>query len=385
MKRQLVLLKLVTLFIVVAAWAVGCGKGKKGAGTTAAGADSASAGTKSKEPDYDYELYAPLPRMLKEVTLPMLVDADGVVEKSCFKLKEELNTTSADMQVKAEMQKQPELLKSVISKWLLDEIGIYGITEDDIASWDVTTEYPVMLEIDPTALRFVDDQECIGENGWLDEGVRAVTGLIGTRNFKFESSKRLSVDTQDNLKESLEKAGFTMEGKDMDLYKPVLDEEGAQKYDDNEQALYTGPGGVNMREKDLPPEAERGIKEWTVKSEDPIYFAFQQLPNDAWQKEDKKKDCNVFLVWGDVTPRKPDCEEFDSVEFVVEKNKKDDTIKIEITLDDKTETINTPYEETQKLMMANRAILWVNAKKEEEGVTIRLNSLVIGELFPNKK
>jgi hypothetical protein len=281
------------------------------------------------------------------------------------------------------MQKHPEYLQTLVANWLTEEIGLYGISENDVAGWEIEVNYPLMLQMDPTKLRFDEKEECIGEAGWLDEGVHAATTIIGTRQFAFSSSRRLNPTVQENMKAALEERGLSLEASGLDLYQPVLDDEGNQKYDKNEQALFNGPGGIRITEKDLPPESERGIKDWVIKSEEPLYFAFQELPNDAWQKESLKKACNVFLVWGDVTPRSPECEEFTGVTFAVEQ--KEDGIKAEVTVDSDTKEIDLIYEKTERIMMAERAILWLNAKKEEEGVTIRLNSLVIGELFPIKK
>ncbi len=375
MKRYIRWTRTAVLVAICATAFSGCKK-DKGEGTTASQKSSRASG---EQPDY--QKYAPLPKIVTDPTVPFLVDQTGVVDISCFKKKSDINTQTASMEIKAAIEKKSSYLKEVIGKWVLDDLSPSGITEDDVTKWEISVEYPVMLEFDPMNLRFEDSQECIQEStGWLDQNVRAVTTLIGARNFTITSSSRLTIDQQDNLMEALKSKGMTMSGQGLDFYKPVLDSEGNPKYNSENEALYTGPGGISITEKDMPPESERGVKEFTIKAENPLFFAFREIPNSAWQKIQKKKECYVFVVWGDVKPRAPDCAEFTSALFAAEKID-DQTIKVEVTVDSKSQKMEIPFETTQKIMMGNRVLLWINVKKEEEGATIRFNSLVIGELF----
>ncbi len=381
MTRYISLSSMVIFIGICAAAFSGCKKDKKAGGTTAV--EESTGKTASAEDEPNYQEFAPLPKVLTEATLPMLVDPNGVVEVPCFKKQEKVGTETASMDIKALIEKDDKYIKQVIGKWLLDDLSPSGVTEDDIAKWTFGVEYPVMKEMDPTALRFVDDQECIQESkGWLDDGIHAVTTLIGARNFTIESSQRLTIDQQANIQEALKEKGFMMEGNGLDFYKPLLDDDGNPKTNAEKEPLYSGPGGVSISEKDMPPESERGVKEWSFKSENPMFFAFRELPNDTWQRLQKKKECYVFVVWGDVKPRTPDCSEFTTASFSAEKID-DQNVKVEITVDKDSKKLEMPFESTQKVVMENRVMLWVNVKKEEEGATIRFNSLVIGELFKN--
>ncbi len=360
--------------------AAGCKKEKASGGETTVATEA----SKPKADKPNYQEYAPLPKAMTEISLPMLVDQNGLVDVPCFKKQKETETQSASMDIKAEIENKNQYLKEVMMRWILDDVSPSGLSEDDMSGWDFGVEYPVMIEMDPTALRFVPDQECVQEsNGWLEDGVRAVTTVIGSRNFTVESRTRLTIDQQDSLMEALKDNGFTMEGSGLDLYKPALDSEGNQKTNAEKELLYNGPGGLSITEKDLPPEEERGVKEFSFKSEKPLFFAFREIPNDAWIKLQKQKSCYVFVVWGDVKPRAPECPEFDFVTFAAEKVD-DEKVKVEVSMGKESEKLELPFETTQKIVMGDRVMLWINVKKEEEGATIRFNSLAVGQLFSKK-
>jgi hypothetical protein len=379
MTRYASLSNLMILIGICAAAFSGCKKDKKGGGTTAT--EESSGQSTPAADETNYQEYAPLPKVLSAGALPILVDQNGIVEVPCFKKQEKVNSETASMDIKAILEKDDKYIKQVVGRWLLEDIAPSGVTEDDLAKWNFGVEYPLMMEMDPTALRFADDQECVQETtGWLDNGVHAATTLIGARNFTIESTQRLTIDQQDSIKEALKDKGFTMEGDGLDLYRPLLDDEGNPKTNADKLPMFSGPGGISISEKDLPPESERGVKEWSFKSENPLFFAFRELPNDAWQKLQKKKECYVFVVWGDVKPRAPECAEFTSATFSAEKID-DQNVKVEVTVDKDSKKLEMPFETTQKIVMGDRVMLWINVKKEEEGATIRFNSLVIGELF----
>lgn len=380
MTRLANLSKWLILAGVSALAAAGCKKDKaSGGGTTAA--------TQEIEPQSDvpdYQDYAPLPKAVGDASLPMLLDQNGIVEVSCFKKAKGLNTQTASMDIKAAIEKNDSYLKKVMTRWILDDVSPSGLTEDDLAVWDFGVEYPLMLETDPAALRFEEGQECIKESsGWLEEGVHAVTTVIGARNFTVTSKQRLTIDQQASLQEALKDKGFTMEGQELEFYKPAMDSKGNPRVNAEKEALFTGPGGISITEKELPPEGERGVKEFSFKAENPLFFGFRELPNTAWQKLQKKKSCYVFVVWGDTKPRAPECAEFSSASFGAEQMD-DQTVKVEVTVDSDSKTLKMPYETTQKIVMGDRVMLWINVKKEEEGATIRFNSLAIGELFSKK-
>ena len=79
-------------------------------------------------------------------------------------------------------------------------------------------------------------------------------------------------------------------------------------------------------------------------------------------------------------PRAPECPEFDFVTFAAEKVD-DEKVKVEVSMDKESEKLQLPFETTQKIVMDDRVMLWINVKKEEEGATIRFNSLAVGQIF----
>lgn len=364
---------------IMMAMTSGCGgdsKKKKGKKTTLSAKKSERA-----EEGYDYQVFAPLPKIMTEPELPLLVDDMGTVETACF----EKLPLESQMAVNASkiLKENAKELNRIIRKWVVDDIGPSSVTPSMADSWEITVENPLAMGVDTDDMKFVEGQECIdNETGWLSSGVRVVTTVFGTRQFKFETDKPLSVDEQDNMKETVEEAGYVIKSEALELYRPALDEDGEQKKTDDGELMYKGPAGISVPESKLPPESERGMKEWTIEAEKPMYFAYQELPNDAWSRENKKKKCDVFLVWGDVTPHAPECDELKSVTFAAEKSEKegDESINVEIESGDIRKKLTLTLETTERLELGNRLILWINAKKdpEGEGVWIRTNSVKVG-------
>jgi hypothetical protein len=361
-----------TVGITLAALA-GCGGGKKKVEATPSPSEG---GGESKSPEFDYEKFAPLPKVMTEVTLPMLLDENGVVELPCF-VTQELEPVVGGIDFKALVEKNNKSVRDLIVEWFIDDVGPTSLSMSDTETWDVEVGNLTVMEVDSDKLRFAEDQECItDETGWLSDGTRAVTTVIGAKFFEFTTKQPLNITIQEDMVDTCKEKEIAIESKAIGLYKPSLDEGGDQKLNKEGELMYIGPGGVEISEKDMPPESERAMKDWSLEVKKPLYFAFQTIPSDSWTRENKKKTCDTFLVWGDVTPRAPECDELKNVTFTAEK--KGDDLAIEITYNDKSQDLTTPFGTTQKVALGDRIILWLNVKKLEEGVLIRTNSVTIG-------
>ncbi len=369
------LVRVLTIGALILA-AGGCGGGKKTAETAPVQAATAD---EERAPEFDYEEFAPLPKVMTEVTLPMLLDADGVVEQTCF-TPQDLKPAIGGFDFKATVEKNNKHVRDVILRWFVDEVAPPSLSLSDTDPWEMEVGSLTVMEVDTDKLRFAKDQECIqDETGWLGEGTRAVTTVIGAKFFEFSTKKPIDIHVQEDMVEATKEKELTLASEAIGKYKPALDDKDEQKLTKDGQLLFIGPGGVEIAENKMPPESERGMKEWTLESPKTLYFAFQTIPSDAWSKENKKKTCDTFLVWGDVTPRSPECDELKDITFTAKKNKKEEgNLSVELTYNKKPQTIETPYETTQKITLGNRIILWINVKKEEEGVNIRANSVSVG-------
>jgi hypothetical protein len=366
--RDLGLVLMVGVFLAAM---TGCGGGKKTSETTTV------AKKEDSGPKFNYEEFAPLPKVMTEVTLPMLIDDTGVVETTCF-ATQELEPNVGGFDYKALVDKNAKHVKEALAQWFIDDVGPASLSMSDTETWEIEIGNPTVMQVNTDKLRFMVDQECISdETGWLAQGTRAVTTIIGAKFFELSTKKPLGVSIQEDMVSTCKDKGITLDSKVLGMFKPALDDKEEQKLTEDGELIYIGPGGVEVPESKMPPESERAMKEWTLETPKPIYFAFQEIPSDAWTKENQKKTCDAFLVWGDVTPRPPECDLLKNITFTAEK-KNDENIALEVMYNDDPQKLVTPYETTQKMILGNRIMMWINVKKEEEGVLIRTNSVSVG-------
>jgi hypothetical protein len=228
-------------------------------------------------------------------------------------------------------------------------------------------------------LRFVDNPQCIQPGtGWLAEGVRAVTTMIGARTFNFKCATGVGVDQQEELMQGVGTENIVIESEALFNYEPALDENDEPMKNETDEILFKAPDGTLIPEKEVPPPEQRLMKEWTMRAQNPIFFAFKEIPEDAWRRESEKDHCDVYLVWGDVTPRPPECEEFTESAFSAVKE--DDGVAITITTGGENQGTVLDYNKAEMLQINDRILLWISPKKIEEGVLLRLNSLVLNPL-----
>jgi hypothetical protein len=325
----------------------------------------------------DYQVFAPLPRAVVGAAVPYLTDEGGLVDTPCFKPVAELEPVEADIVLRDTIEQNEADALDAIRSWLVEDVAPAGLTSGIAGGWSIEMEDLVVLETPVDQLRFVEDQECISAaRGWLPEGVRAVTTLFGARALHFTTDLPVGQDLQQELLSELGMFNIVMESEALFVYEPALDEDGNQLTNDKDELLFQSPSGLNIPQSEIPPSEQRTMKEWTLSAEQPIYFGFHEIPDDAWRKESEKDKCDVYLVWGDITPRTAECPEFQDSAFSATQTD-DGQVAITITTDGENRGVVMEFGKGQKLDINDRVMLWISPKKIEEGVMLRLNSLVL--------
>ncbi len=354
---------------------IGCGGGAK----TSATVDTTASDVGEEEGDYDTKTFAPLPAVTREANVPMLLGPDGVENLRCFKAVEGLTPVEGDVRLEVFMEEHAALASKAAKKWFVNTLAPGTVTSAMTETWKVKVADPVALEVDAGKLRFVDDPECIQQDtGWLPSDVRAVTAVYGARTFHVEASPPVKAVVKEDIVSGVENENMVIESDDLRDYEPLLDHNGEPKLDAKKRALFKAPNGTLVPENEVPSPEERTMKKWTLKTETPLFFAFREMPDDAFNWESDKKLCDVYLVWDDPEPRAPDCQEFNESKFAA---KKLDSHRIELTIQtgEQKQAVEIGYRDVKMVQVNDRIVLWISPVEAGEGlgVKVRLNSVVL--------
>jgi hypothetical protein len=373
MRREFRLLGvLCAAMFVVIAFAGGCKKKEAPPPETAAAAAP-------KGPDY--QEFAPLKRARTEIKLPWVLSEDPTTEAAqCFK-PVETQPAEADITLKDALDKNKAGAKKAIVDWLAEVVTPNGFSRALADGWDMKFEDVVSMEVPPDQVRFGDDPECLGKSGWLPNDRHLVTAIVGVKTIKFETTLPVAVNLAQDMADALKAKGVTMESEALFNYEPAKDDAGNPAVDPQGKPLYTSPSGTFIEEKDIPPAESRKMKEWTFKTEAPLYLGVRELPADAVRKESSKDKCDVVIIPDMPKPQPPDCGEFKESAFTVSVVEGEDKpVRLTIVTGDQNKGVSLDWKEATKVQVNDRIILWIQPEKVEVGVNLKLNSLVLNPL-----
>ncbi len=349
---------------------------------TACGGDKSKAKSKKTTPvkaakGTDHQVYAPLPYvMVKDIELPFLLGLEGITDKSCLQTVQEISKSEDDVMVKEMLGEHQSAVTKSIRDWFVDDLAPMGLTDVLAGAWSIEIENAVMLQAAPGKLRFVDNQQCVGRSGKLDDQEHIVTTLFGAKVIHFKTTLPIDYDLQQEMLRVTEKENMTMESDAFFVYEEAKDRNGEPLQNAKGDVLFVAPDQSQIPESQVPAPENRLMEEWQLVLEKPIFFGYREMPKEIWRKESKKNLCDVFLVWDDVTPRPPECAEYQESSFLA---KKVGNGKLLLTINTNQKKIEEEFAfgETKMLQIDDRILLWLSPKEVEEGCQVRLNSLVL--------
>lgn len=325
----------------------------------------------------NYEEFAPLPLATMDATLPLIVGGDTEIAP-CFQKVADLAPAEADIVTKDLIEKNQRMVEDAIRQWIVEKLEPTGVTSTLTQKWSITVDRPVELVLPIDQVRLTDTPDCLTDSGWLAEGRHLAITLIGATAFTFESSLPLNLDTQEAMLEAVGLQNMVMESESLFVYEPAMDADGQPMTDPDGGMLYTSPTGQFIKEGEVPAPEKRMMKEWTLKSDAALYFAFKAFPRSGWRKEGKKDQCNVILIPDALTPQPPDCPEFQESAFSVSiLPDQEKPVSITITTGEENKGVTLDWKEGAKIQVNDRIILWLMPEKVEVGVNLYVNSLVL--------
>lgn len=360
-----------SLAVLALGMATGCGGKKADSETTIA------APTKAK--GRNYQEFAALETATLKATVPfVMTEEGGASETPCLKPVADVTPAAASPELRDLIDQHRREVAEAVRHWVVETLEPSDVSSVMASGWDIEVEDPMMMTVAADQVRFVDNQECIAaDRGWLPNGQRIVTLVLGAKTLKFKATIPLDKSAHEGLLKAVGPQDVVMESPVSPfVYEPAKDKKGDLMKNVDGVQLYTSPSGVFIKETEVPPPEQQLMKEWTLRSEKPLWFAVRELSNDDWRRESKKDVCDVNLIWGDLTPRAPECEEFSESAFTAVKDGSDN-VTVTITTDGQNKGVTLPLNKAQMVQVDDRIILWLSAKLIEEGVLIRVNSLVI--------
>ncbi|MDJ0762736.1 MAG: hypothetical protein QNJ97_07070 [Myxococcota bacterium] len=325
----------------------------------------------------DYRVYAPLNTVhLKKLQLPALVGPDGVDPTPCLEPVKKLSQREADENTRGIVNEHWKKISKTIQHWFLRDLEIPGLTEELTRAWQVKADGLVLATVPNEALRFVEEQQCFNENGKLPKGVHLATTLIGAHTLEFQTDRPINPEIQEEMLSAVGAENMTIESDAFFSYKKVLDKRGNPVKNAAGEVLFESPDGQPITEKEVPPPENRYMKKWVLKSERPIYFAYQVPPKKTIRHERKTDLCDVYLVWNDAAPQTPDCPEFQEAVFWIRKEDDGNAI-LTLKTSDKTVTQEFYLGASGMVQVDSRILLWLKVKEIEEGARVLINSLVL--------
>ncbi|MDJ0761402.1 MAG: hypothetical protein QNJ97_00315 [Myxococcota bacterium] len=328
----------------------------------------------------DYQLFGPLNKAQAVAELPLLLNEEGISYIPCFQMVGDLSPQASGMEVLDQVRQNARAVSDAIRNWFVEDVMEGDISSSEASRWQIEIEDVEMVSVPSKKLRFDENQRCVDEDsGAFHDDLRPITALIGSRKLRFKSSLPIGLDRQEEMIRAVGMSNIVLESPDIFVWEPMRDTTGNPIVNEHGEILFKSPEGKFVPETQVPPPEQRVMREWTLTADAPIYFGVQEASEEAIRRETKKKKCNVYLVWGDVTPRYPECDEFSEVGFVASQGK-DGSIDIQIKTDNDALSVTAEYKHTAMAQVNDRIILWLKPKKIEEGLLLRVNSLVLNPI-----
>lgn len=330
-----------------------------------------------REPDR--QVFAPFAGLIdaSQLPLPFLLDDDeDVVDSPCFQLIEDVIAVEATDELNEPIKQHKTALSRLLREWVRNEVNPTAVNDSLIDTWTIVPVKVASIEIDDTTVRFVEDEECIDNStGWMERDVRVVAGLYGARTFEFTAKTPITRASAEELLQEFEAMGFIVATEDLVDLEEVLDDDGEPRRGDEGEKLYRHPDLGVVSEHDVTPPERQRMKNWTAEAPSAVYFGYRELSKVAWRRESNRDKCNVNLVWQDPAYREPECDEFSAAGFKAAR--KGDRLEIQMRSGEEEKTLEMDYGDVERMRVSDRVVLWISPVAIEEGVLIRVNSLVL--------
>ncbi len=325
------------------------------------------------EPTFRVWSFGVLGAATREVHLPYMIGGDGArLEEPCYQQARGLKPWETERtEVRAKLDEHAVGIEQAILDWAAEVLLPDG---ESISGWHASYERPAVVHAPNEKVRLAGDQQCVSEKGSLPKGSKTVTTLFGAKRILFTSPQPLSKQLLKRVRKTAKKTKLWL--KPLKAYRRAVDEGGVPKSGSDGEKLYTSPDGRLVPAKQIPKGARRRVYELEINSWQPIWFAYGDLPEEAWLREFTTDKCEVNLVYDDPRPQAAECGEPSGVGFGVALAG-DDELEVKVAADGFTARHVAKFDDVEMIPVGGRVIVWVKPRKIDEGAEIKINSLVL--------
>jgi hypothetical protein len=310
-----------------------------------------------EEPTFKVWEMGALARARTDAPVPFLIDGAGApVETPCFERARGLKPwDTGRAQVISKLEANGEAIRAAIRAFALEPI--FSGDEELASTLAVAWEVPAIVHAPGGKVRLAADQACIDPGARsLPEGARAVTTLFGARELRFTGQEPLAKDRLAALRKAAEKAKLR--------FRPL-----------------TAEGE--------PATGKRPAHGFRLSFPSPLWFAWGDLPKEAWGREQDPAECRLNLVFDDVVPRVPECGGPADVGFGAVRGESAGAVVLKVSADGVTAGATAKAGETVMVQAGGRVIVWLTPTPIVEGVEVAVDTLVLdpgggpgGDLVP---
>ncbi len=331
------------------------------------------------EPEFDIAGFGVLKEATTDAALPYLAGADGVrAETLCYAVTKNIQSwQTKNSSLLENFKKNDAAIKNAITAWIRNAIFVSDAPSNTEASWRIELKKPQIVHTKLENVRLQKDAQCIDEI--IDtphKSNKTVTTLFGALELHFESDTSLNAEILKKMRQAAKKASFRLKT-DRYEYPRATDAGGKPLKDEKGRPLFQGPADERLLRHKIPKIKDRPVFTWKLVFSKPLFFAYGDLPSDAWAKELDPMQCSVNLIFDDATPRVPECTSTKDAGFGITASGSKETVIVKVTADGVTVEKEVRFHTREMIQVAGRIIVWVEPKELVEGATLNIDSLVL--------
>ena len=279
-------------------------------------------------------------------------------------------------------------IKAGILRWVVTALA----REEDrsvVSAWQLDIDELTVRHLTGDRVRLDAAQQCFADGSMmLPAGARVVTTLFGAKKILVRSSIPMDKALVNQMKARAKKQNLQLSS--VMTYKRATDEKGRPLFRKG-KPLFVAPSGLQVLQKDVPPVAKRPVYELVVRIPSGLHFAFGWMPASHWKMENVKGQCNLNLIYDDLTPRVPECPQITNVGFGVSEG--DDPSKeviVKVSADAALAQKVVPFDTTALIAVGGRYLVWVTPRRLELGADLEIDAVMLNpsndreELLPFK-
>lgn len=311
-----------------------------------------------------------------ESQLPFLTVESGIpVESPCFfRSKKAQQWETLNSHVQQLVQTNATSVSAALISWMTGQLEM-AIAPADSAPWTMVVGDLMIRHYATQKVRLQDEQQCFTQQRRsLSGNAKVATTLIGTTAFTIQSKTPISRDLAKKMKKQGGKKGARI--KIVATYPKATDERGRPVFQKG-KPMFVAPDGTLVKRRDVPPMRKRPIYELQVKVPKGVYVAFGDMPNHYWKAENDAAQCEINLIFDDMTARIPQCTALNDMGFGVAMADESNKVIVKAATAEGTAEVEMTYGTVGFIQAGGTGLAWVTPRRLEEGAILEIDTVIL--------